>query len=141
MGAIIAKDHRVGERDATGICRERRLERQRPLRASPSNAANTAGPSKRGKQNQSIDPSLPTSAAERRSPISAYSSIRFDMQSQSYPAACDDSSGPTTSAPGSSATRDQQRVPARKNACDVVDGGGVDAGTHAAAVGLIPGAG
>ena len=39
-------------------------------------AANTLGESKRGKQHQSIEPSVPTSAAEDMSPISPYGNIR-----------------------------------------------------------------
>jgi hypothetical protein len=42
-----------------------------PFDGSPSNAANTASLSKRGKHSRSIDPSRPTSAAVPRSPISA----------------------------------------------------------------------
>jgi hypothetical protein len=45
--------------------------RHRPFVASPSSAAKRAGESNRGAQNQSIEPSLPTSAAVPRSPISA----------------------------------------------------------------------
>ena len=37
---------------------------QRPLPSSPSSAAKQAGESKRGNVSQSIDPSLPTSAAD-----------------------------------------------------------------------------
>jgi hypothetical protein len=45
--------------------------RQRPFAASPRSAAKKAGESNRGAQSQSIEPSLPTSAAVPRSPISA----------------------------------------------------------------------
>jgi hypothetical protein len=44
---------------------------QRPCRSSPSSAAKQAAESKRGRHSQSIDPSRPTSAAVRVSPISA----------------------------------------------------------------------
>ena len=44
---------------------------QQPLRSVPSNAAKTAFESKRGTHIQSIEPSLPTSAAVRVFPISA----------------------------------------------------------------------
>lgn len=45
--------------------------RQRPLPSSPSSAAKQAAESNLGRQSQSIDPSLPTSAAVCRSPMSA----------------------------------------------------------------------
>jgi hypothetical protein len=44
---------------------------QRPLSAVPSSAAKQAGESKRGQHSQSIQPSRPTKAAVRQSPISA----------------------------------------------------------------------
>src|ERR1700733_1008697 len=48
---------------------------QRPCSRPPSSAAKQAAESKRGKHNQSIDPSRPTSAAVWQSPISAYCSM------------------------------------------------------------------
>ena len=50
-----------------------------PWSASPSSAPNTEPASKRGRQSQSIEPSSPTSAAVRQSPITAYSSIGLGM--------------------------------------------------------------
>jgi len=44
---------------------------QRPLSGVPSNAAKQASESNRGQHSQSIDPSRPTSAALRQSPIRA----------------------------------------------------------------------
>jgi hypothetical protein len=44
---------------------------QTPWSSSPSNAAKQAGESTFGRQSQSIEPSLPTSALVRRSPINA----------------------------------------------------------------------
>jgi hypothetical protein len=44
---------------------------QRPWSSVPSRAAKQAGESKRGKQSQSIDPSMPTRAAVWQSPMSA----------------------------------------------------------------------
>ena len=43
--------------------------RQVPLCSVPSSPAKHAAESNRGRQSQSIDPSLPTSAAVRRSPM------------------------------------------------------------------------
>ena len=44
---------------------------QRPWSSVPSSAAKQAGESKRGRHSQSIEPSLPTSAAVPRSPMRA----------------------------------------------------------------------
>ena len=49
--------------------------RNRPPRSASSNDANTLGASNRGTQNQSIVPSVATSAAVWRSPISPWSEI------------------------------------------------------------------
>src|SRR5689334_1678604 len=54
--------------------------RQKPLPSSPNNDAKHAGESKRGMHSQSMEPPLSTSAAVSRSPMRAYSSIRFVMQ-------------------------------------------------------------
>ena len=53
--------------------------RKWPPRSSSSRAPNTLGESKRGQQNQSIDPSVVTSAAVCRSPISPWSAMAVSV--------------------------------------------------------------